>query len=425
VPEDIGASRGQSATFFGYHHCVSPFPLPDLPTPVHNKHAPPIRSLESKPPRRVLVLTERRLGDVLLTTPLIHSLRCAWPEAQIDVSVFASCAVMLAANPDIDCVLPFPDRGSYRAQWAFAARLLRNYDIALSTLAGDRPTLLALLAAPYRLGPIDPRKRWRRRLLDAWFEIDLRGTHSVLRHLQLADLLGIERHYQVILAFTDADRSAAKQLLQSLVCDSGYAVLHPTPMFAYKAWTRAGWIALARWLRQRGLGVVLTGAEGAAERTETAAIAAAAAGTIDAAGRLGLGAVAALLAGAKVYAGPDTVVTHMAAALGIPTVALFGPSNPLQFAPWPAGFAGPAAPFALRGSATVGNVTLLQGQGFCVPCLGEGCARHAASLSDCLQHMPAARVIGAVEAALAGAKCDATQRGAALTRSDNAPPSST
>ena len=377
------------------------------------------------PPRRVLVLTEQRLGDVLLTTPLIHSLRCAWPDAQIDVSAFASCAVMLAANPDVDRVLPFPDRGSQRAKLAFAASLFRNYDIALSTLPGDRCTLLAWLAAPYRIGPIDPRKRWRRRLLDAWFEIDLRGTHSVLRHLQLADLLAIERHYQVILAFTDADLSAAKQLLQSVPGDGAYAVLHPTPMFAYKAWTRSGWIALARWLQKRGLGVVLTGAAGDVERAETAAIAAAAPGTIDAAGRLGIGAVAALLAGASVYAGPDTVVTHMAAALGIPTVALFGPSNPLQFAPWPERFEGPAQPFALRGSATVGNVTLLQGEGFCVPCLEEGCARHAASLSDCLQHLPPARVIGAVEAALAGARREGTQRGAAHTRSDSAPPSST
>jgi heptosyltransferase-3 len=54
----------------------------------------------------------------------------------------------------------------------------------------------------------------------------------------------------------------------------------------------------------------------------------------------------------------------------------------------------------MRGTQRVGNVFLVQGETHCVPCLLEGCERHVLSLSDCLQHMPARRVIDALEAML-------------------------
>ncbi len=52
-------------------------------------------------------------------------------------------------------------------------------------------------------------------------------------------------------------------------------------------------------------------------------------------GRLSLSEIGFLLSQARVYVGPDTVITHMAAALGIPTVALYGPTNPVVWGPWP------------------------------------------------------------------------------------------
>ena len=345
------------------------------------------------------MITEQRLGDILLTTPLIRSLRRAWPDARLDVMVLAGNEGILAANPDIDRVLPFP-RG-FGARAAFCARLVRRYDLAVSTLPGDRPTTLAWLAAPVRIGPLDPRKPWRRHLLTAVREIDLRGTHSVLRHLELADLLGVARAYDLVMGWTAQEHASLRPLLP----EGGrtpYVVLHPSPMYPYKAWTQQGWIALARWLSGRGLAVVLTGAGGEAERALAAAITAAVPGTVDTAGRLGLGAVAALIADARLFVGPDTVVTHIAAAVGTHTIALFGPSNPLQFAPWPRGWHEPRGPFALRGSATVNNVTLLQGEGDCVPCLEEGCERHQQSRADCLREMPAARVIAAAQRVLEG-----------------------
>jgi ADP-heptose:LPS heptosyltransferase len=52
-------------------------------------------------------------------------------------------------------------------------------------------------------------------------------------------------------------------------------------------------------------------------------------------GRVTLRALGPILSGAALYVGTDTAATHMAAALGVSTIALFGPSNPVKWGPWP------------------------------------------------------------------------------------------
>src|SRR6202030_4748386 len=85
------------------------------------------------PPRaRILVVALRRLGDVLLTTPLIRSLRRAWPDATLDVLVFADTAGILDGNPDVDRVVTMPARPTLAQSLRVAARLFQRYDVAVS-----------------------------------------------------------------------------------------------------------------------------------------------------------------------------------------------------------------------------------------------------------------------------------------------------
>jgi heptosyltransferase-3 len=90
----------------------------------------------------------------------------------------------------------------------------------------------------------------------------------------------------------------------------------------------------------------------------------------------------------------------MAAALGVPTVALYGPTNPVKWGPWPKHHASNANPWGRVGSQAVGRVRLIQGSAPCAPCGKEGCDRNVASFSDCLQQLPAEKVIAAIESAI-------------------------
>jgi heptosyltransferase-3 len=176
--------------------------------------------------------------------------------------------------------------------------------------------------------------------------------------------------------------------------------VHPVALFAYKSWPAQGWEALLRWLQKEGLQVALTGGPAKAEREFCEALARH--GARNLAGALSFGELAELIRGARLYVGPDTSVTHVAAACGTPTLALFGPSNPVKWGPWPRGVVADPSPWQMlaRPWQHKGNVLLLQGVqppelGRCVPCRLEGCERHVASASRCLTEMPAETVIQA------------------------------
>ena len=178
-----------------------------------------------------------------------------------------------------------------------------------------------------------------------------------------------------------------------------YAVIHAAPKFVYKRWTRDGWRALGAGLAERGLKIVATGGPAPEERA-----------FLDGVwhehditrldGRLSWPQIAALIAGARLYVGPDTSVTHLAAASGCPTVALYGPTDPRLWGPVPADGLDPM--WEARGTIQQrGNVWLVQNPQPCQPCHNEGCDRHLLSRSRCLDELTPAQVLRAVDAALA------------------------
>lgn len=348
------------------------------------------------PPRSVLIVATQRLGDVLLTTPLIRSVRSAWPQAAVHALVFDDTRSVLAANADVDEILTVPRRPGRVEHWRLVRRLWRRYDLALSTGPGDRPTLYAWMAGRFRTGFTLPGRNhaWKRALLDVGVAFDDLDTHTVEANLALADALGIPRRYEITLPWTPADAQTVARALDG--CTRPYAVLHLSAKFAYKNWHADGWHSLAAWLVERGLHVVFTGTDEPVERTMIDAVRARLPERATSAlNHLSLPQVGCLLSSASIYVGPDTVVTHAAAAAGIPTVALFGPSNPVKWGPWPRGIAASPSPYRFKGSQQVGCVYLLQGKGECVPCRMEGCDRHVGSTSRCLQEMTAQRVIDA------------------------------
>lgn len=353
-----------------------------------------------KAPQHILVIVTLRIGDVLLATPLIRSLRLAWPDAEIDVLVFEHTEGILARNPDIRRIITVPAHPSLREHLHLIYSLFRRYDLALTTQMSDKPTLYAWLAAKTRIGMQDGSKkhRWKQYLLSRWATFDNLHTHTVLMNLRLADLLGIKRNHEVVVAWNQDDEDRAVGLLPFDIHTEAFAVLHVHPKYAYKMWRQDQWAELAQWLDSQHIRIVLTGGNSPDELAYVNQIARTLpSGAINLSGKLSLAESAFIISQAKTYVGPDTALTHVAAALGTPTIALFGPSNPVKWGPWPKGYAKDCNPWRMKGTQRVGNVVLLQGGGDCVPCMFEGCDRNINSLSDCLQDIPAEAVIAAIK----------------------------
>jgi heptosyltransferase-3 len=344
------------------------------------------------------------MGDVLLASPLVRSIRAAWPETAIDALVFDGTRDVLAAHPDVRRVLTVPERPALTAHLRFLFRLFRNrYDVALSCVASDRPTLYAVIGGRWRAGLVVPGRTsgWKYWFLSRSVAFDNVDTHTVAMNLALTDALGVARQHDIDIRWSPDDAAQVASRLSAIAAGRGYAALHIHPKFNYKMWHVEGWVGLAQWLSERGIAAVLTGGPERAEVDLAAAVAAQMpAGTVNLAGQLTLAQSACVIAGARVYVGPDTVTTHMAAAIGVPTVALYGPSNPVKWGPWPKDFSGTTSPWRRVGSQSMGNVLLVQGVGACVPCMREGCDQHVASFSECLRQLPLPKVTAAVERAL-------------------------
>jgi heptosyltransferase-3 len=355
-------------------------------------------------PRSVLVVCMRRIGDVLLATPVARSIKAAWPDAAIDMLVFRGTEGVLVGNPDLREVIAVGEGEGFARGVALLARLWRKYDHAISVQSGDRPTLMAWAAGRRATGFAEPgpHAALKRLLLDDAVQPDPAGEHTVAANLRLLAPLGVPALAAVRVSWDEGAEMRARAAFPGIAAGQPFALLHVSPKFAYKQWTAAGWGELARWLESKAMTVVVAGGASAGERAHLEAILRAMPpGVIDISGKLDLAALAWLIERAKVYVGTDTAVTHMAAALGVPSVAIFGPSSPVRWGPWPKDFAaGPASPWKLIGTQRQGNVLLLQGETDCVPCLEEGCERHVESRSDCLQHLPASRAIHAVQQVL-------------------------
>jgi heptosyltransferase-3 len=176
----------------------------------------------------------------------------------------------------------------------------------------------------------------------------------------------------------------------------GFVVVHAPSMWPYKQWPLAHFEALVRGLTASGRQVVLTGSGSERDR-ECIAPLRAIDGTLDASGRLDFNQLVTLLERAALYIGPDTSVSHLAAASGVPVIAIFGPTNPMRWAPWPAQ-AQSEVRFARRGPMQIaGNVTVLQSELHCVPCGRAGCEDHRQSRSDCLVDISPQRVLAQAE----------------------------
>lgn len=341
-----------------------------------------------RPIERILVVATRQIGDVLLTTPLIHGARMRWPQARIDVLGLTGTVGMLRGNPDVNQLLEAPMRLGWGGLAALVRKLWHQYDLALVTDPGDRAHLIGWMAAPLRSGiiPQHGASNWlKHRVLDHVVTAagDLGAVHvTTEKQSLLAPWVDLRSRLPQVKAPPAEDLPAH---LRQWV-GPGAVVVHAPSMWPYKQWPLAHFQALISALLARGRQVVLTGSSSARDQQCLAPLRSLAAPPqlIDLSGQLDFNQLTTLLRDAALCIGPDTSVSHLAAATGAPVIAIFGPTNPIRWAPWPAQADAQTQFARSAGVQQVGNVTVLQGRQTCVPCGRAGCEDHRASRSDCL-----------------------------------------
>lgn len=348
-------------------------------------------------PKRILVITQRYLGDTLLITPLLSSLKQAYPDASLDVLVPRANLGILEGNPDIQQSWCFPAKGDFLGFCQLCWSLLRRYDLAISLQASDRTTLYAILAGKLSMGFIEHlagKAWWKSLLLSRSLIYAETPTHTVLENLRFCELLAIQPIYRLTAPRTELT-------LPSLP-SRPYAVLHIMPQWRFKQWHRQGWQQVIEFLNQQHYQIVLTSSPQRAELALVAELAAHYPYLINLGGQLSLAQLAELITKADLFIGPDTGITHLAAATNCLTIAIFGPTDPKLWAPWPSDYASNTPPFRSQGTQRVNNVLLVQGESDqnCLPCQGEGCDRHRQSHSACLDELSANNLIGIIAASL-------------------------
>lgn len=353
---------------------------------------------------RVLVIAGPAHGDILLVTPLLRAIRRAAPQGVIDVLVYHGQAAILEGNTDVDAVLSAPKHPGVRGYVELMRRIFRRYDVAISNKQTDRVIGYTVLAGRRRLAVVPgDRQPWKRRMMTASVAYDHDRTHTLVQNNALGGLLGLEPCWEPRLPCAPESAAVVDELLSKHAVAGRFAVLHINPGLPHKRWTTAGWKAVAAELHGTGLSIVLTGDGSAAERDYLQSIVAELPSpVIDLSGRLRFAGVAELLSRSGIFVGTDTVTTHMAAAAGVPTVALFGPESSTVWGPWPRGHVGPQSPWHGAGDQQAGNVHLLQSDVPCPTCRQGYCLRRSERSRSCalMQTLDGAKAVRAIRAIL-------------------------
>lgn len=374
-------------------------------------------------PKKVLFIATRQIGDVLVTTPLISQARELWPDAEFHFLGYRGKLEMLKGNPDIAGTIETSDRPKLKEYLSLFLKLFQRFDLAIVTQPSDRAYFYGLAAARHRVGVLgghpqglteqdkakksksDKQNAWKKAICLHTVAVDYFAQHVITEKLRLLEIF--YKHPQELFkkpvsvlppSGDPVTPSIAAQL------HSPYIVVHPGPLTAYKRWPLAYWQALVTWIVGQGWQVVLSASPAKQDLQLSKDILSlldeeTRKHVVDTAGLLTIPQAGTLIRGAIAYVGVDTSITHLAAACNTPTIALFGPTPPTNFGPWPNGFIG-EQPYQLRArSQTVGNVTILQGPGECVPCRKAGCEDRSSSKSECLDQLNPIQVIEALQAA--------------------------
>jgi len=348
--------------------------------------------------RRVLVIKLRHHGDVLLSSPVFSVLKAHAPQLEIDALVYADTAEMLSLHPAIDQVHTIDRKwkrlgisGQFKAEVALYRDLkVRRYDLVIHLTEHWRGAWLCRLLRPrYSVGPAvkGRSRRWKQSFTHLQSQPMNALRHTVEANLDALRRIGLQpapdERRLTLVPGAAAENAVAAHLAGFGLAAGDFIHIHPASRWFFKCWSVERMAELISRLQAAGQVVVLTAAPSKDELTMLEAIQSRLAQpAFSLAGQLSLKELAALSRAAKLFIGVDSAPMHIAAAVGTPVVALFGPSGDRQWGPW-----------------GVPNRVVTSTRHACRPCGIDGCG--GGKVSDCLMVLGVEEVLAAAGELLA------------------------
>jgi lipopolysaccharide heptosyltransferase I len=283
----------------------------------------------------VLIVRLGALGDIVHALPVLASLRRQWPAAAIDWLVERRHAPLLELAPDVTTRVVFDrDRMWGEHGWVRTLRALRRrqYDLVLDVQGLLKSAVLARgtgATAVYGFA----RGHARERLAAALYTmpVDPRGArHVVHRNLAIARAAGAAPRLEFPLRRPVPGARVAEAIAEA---HGPFVLLNPGGGWPNKQWPAERFGVLAARVR-RAVGWPVLVLWGPGEPALAEKVVAAASGTAQMAPETSLHDLVALIAAAGLVVAGDTGPLHIAAALGVPVVGIFGPTDPARNGPW-------------------------------------------------------------------------------------------
>ncbi len=285
---------------------------------------------------RILVFQTAFLGDLVLTLPLIHSLRSEFPEAHIAVVTKSSSASLLKDDDDINEVILFDKHGKAKGPGGtlrFARELRKQkFSLAFVPHRSFRSGLITVLAGiPKRVG-------FMKTGSGLWMTEHVRRDneeHEIQRNLSLLSALSIEPHSNrpiIARSVATATKVHTWMSTNNLELDS-YLALAPGSVWETKKWPERHWKALIKLLSDLPLKIVLVGGPDDHDLCERL-LKNNGADVINSAGQFNPPESAELIGGARAIVSGDSAPVHLATGVNTQVFAIFGPTVPeFGFAP--------------------------------------------------------------------------------------------
>ena len=289
------------------------------------------------PARLMLTMLDRHLGNFVVASPVIRELVRQMPDAQVLLRPpTAQLAERIPGFPR-SAIMEFREREGRLAALSTLQTLLavrRTHPTISVDFGGSSAGALitALSNARRRIGPSS--NDWQRRLTES-VRKPADQPHRFHSYLAIGQTLQPDLNWRnPELAATAQDQVAAEKLLASsgISPESPIACLHVSAGKDYKYWPFDRYAAVIDRLADQGIQSVLIGA-GEDRAPTTAVHDACCSSPLDLVGQVDLGALIGLFGRARLFIGNDSGPMHIAAATGVPIVALFGPTDPARWGP--------------------------------------------------------------------------------------------